>query len=336
MKLLQKLCVLFMAVAVLFCSACNFDSRYNSELFAMDTIMTLTAYGSKSESAVKTAESEINRLDTLLSVQNKNSEIYRLNRDKTINASADTLNLLNRAIKIYNMTDGAFDITTEPLTRIWGFYSGLKNRVPSENEIADALKTVGAEHIRIDKNNITLDRNTSLDLGGIAKGYASARAAQILEENGVYSALISLGGNIRAVGSKPDGSDWSVAITDPDDNTQQVGTLSVSNTAVVTSGGYQRYFEENGQVYHHILNTDTGYPAKSGLKSVTVVSEDDTLADALSTGLFVMGLERASRLYSENNTLFGAVFVTDKNEVYITDNLKNSFSSQRSFEVIKI
>lgn len=336
MKFIRKFCILFMIIAVLLCSACNFNSKADKEFFAMDTIMTITAYGSNSESAVSEAESEINRLDALLSVQNENSEIYKLNLDKSINTSQDTLALLNQAMEFYTLTDGAFDITTEPLSCAWGFYSGLENRVPSQEELDNALKTIGAEHIKIDKNNVTLNENTSLDLGGIAKGYASAKAAQTLKENGISSALISLGGNVRVVGSRPDGSDWTVAIADPDDNSKHIGTLSVSDTAVITSGDYQRFFEANGQIYHHIIDTETGYPAKSGLRSVTVVSEDDILADALSTGLFVMGLEKSSKLYSENNTLFGAVFVTDKNEIYVTDNLKNSFSSQLSFEVIKI
>lgn len=301
----------------------------------MDTVMTVTAYGNNSEGAVKAAENEINRLDALLSIQNENSEICKLNSNKSMNVSKDTLALIKRADEINALTEGAFDITTEPLSRLWGFYSGLQNRVPTQNEIDSALKNVGVEHIKIDGSFISLDENTAIDLGGIAKGYASASAAQILEENGVSSALISLGGNVRVVGSKPDGADWSVAVTDPDDNSKQIGVLSLSNTAVVTSGGYQRYFEENGQIYHHIIDTETGYPAKSGLKSVTVVSEDDTLADALSTALFVMGLEKSSSLYSKNSLTFGAVFVTDNNEIYITDNLENRFSSQKEYEVIK-
>ena len=298
--------------------------------------MTITAYGSKGENAVKAAGNEVNRIDALLSVQNKNSEIYKLNRDKSISAASDTLALVNRGIEIYTLTDGAFDITIEPLSRLWGFYTGLENRIPTQEEIDNALKFVGAENIKIDKSNIILNEETSLDLGGIAKGYASSIAAQILKERGVSSAIISLGGNIRTVGTKPNGSKWNIGITDPDDNTKEIGILSVSDTAVVTSGGYQRYFEENGQIYHHIIDTKTGYPAKSGLKSVTVVSKDDTLADALSTGLFVMGLEKSKEFYRKNSTLFEAVFVTDKNEVYITENLKNSFSSQQSFGVIEI
>ncbi len=340
MKPFGKLCRQFALVpAVVLCAAafsgCNFESKYDSEFFAMDTVMDITAYGSSSESAVKAAESEINRLDALLSAENENSEIYILNSEKSLEASADTLTVLTRASEICSLTDGAFDITTEPLIRLWGFYSNDEYRVPSDEEIDAALLSVGNEHISIDGAAVTLDGNTSVDLGGIAKGYASARAAQILKDNGIKSAIISLGGNVRAVGSKPDGSDWTVAITHPDDNSEQLGTLSVSDTAVITSGGYQRYFEENGKTYHHIIDPETGCPAESGLKSVTVVSEDDVLADGLSTALFVMGLEASSELYSENSELFGAVFMTVDNDIYITDNLKDCFSSQYEFEVIE-
>lgn len=325
-----------MTAAVILTSGCSLESKYDCDFYAMDTVMTINAYGSKSESAVKAAQNEISRLDRLLSVQSENSEIFKLNQSKEMTVSEDTLTLITRSKEIYTLTDGAFDITCEPLTREWGFYSGLENRVPSQQAIENALKGVGAAHIEIKDSTITLDENTSLDLGGIAKGYASQKAAEILKENGVNSALMSLGGNIRAVGSKPDGENWSVAITDPDDNSKSIGTLKISDKAVVTSGGYQRYFEENEQIYHHIIDTKTGYPADSGLKSVTVVSDDDTLADALSTSLFVMGLEKSGEFYSENSSLFGAVFITDKGEIYVTDNLKDSFMSEQGFEVIAV
>lgn len=325
-----------MTTAVIFSSGCSLESKYDCEFFAMDTVMTINAYGSKSESAVKAAQNEINRLDKLLSVQKENSEIFKLNQSKKMTVSEDTLTLITRSKELYTLTDGAFDISCEPLIREWGFYSGLENKVPSQKAIETALEGIGAEHIKIENSTVTLDSNTSLDLGGIAKGFASHKAAAILKENGVTSALMSLGGNIRAVGSKPDGESWSVAVTDPDDNTKSIGTLKISDKAVVTSGGYQRYFEENGQIYHHIIDTKTGYPADSGLKSVTVVSEDDTLADALSTALFVMGLEKSGKFYSENSSLFGAVFITDKGEIYVTDNLKDSFMSEQGFEVISV
>lgn len=325
-----------MTTAVVLSSGCSLESKYDCEFFAMDTVMTINAYGSKSESAVKAAQNEINRLDKLLSVQKENSEIFKLNQSKKMTVSEDTLTLITRSKEIYTLTDGAFDISCEPLIREWGFYSGLENKVPSQKAIETALEGVGAEHIKIKDSTVTLDDNTSLDLGGIAKGYASHKAAEILKDNGVTSALMSLGGNVRAVGSKPDGESWSVAVTDPDDNSKSIGTLKISDKAVVTSGGYQRYFEENGQTYHHIIDTKTGYPADSGLKSITIVSDDDALADALSTALFVMGLEKSRKFYSENSSLFGAVFITDKGEIYVTDNLKDSFMSEQGFEVISV
>lgn len=325
-----------MTAAVIFSSGCSLESKYDCEFFAMDTVMTINAYGSKSESAVKAAQNEINRLDKLLSVQKENSEIFKLNQSKKMTVSEDTLTLITRSKEIYTLTDGAFDISCEPLIREWGFYSGLENKVPSKKAIETALEGVGAEHIKFENSTVTLDKNSSLDLGGIAKGYASHKAAEILKEYGVTSALMSLGGNVRAIGSKPDGESWSVAVTDPDDNSKSIGTLKISDKAVVTSGGYQRYFEENGQTYHHIIDTKTGYPADSGLKSVTIVSDDDALADALSTALFVMGLEKSRKFYSENSSLFGAVFITDKGEIYVTDNLKDSFMSEQGFEVISV
>lgn len=300
----------------------------------MDTVMTITAYGADSKKAVKACEDEINRLDALLSLQNKNSEIYRLNRNKTAEASVDTLTLISRSVDANMLTDGAFDITIEPLVRAWGFYTGLENRVPSKQEIETALLPVGSQNIEISQNSVRLLNGACVDLGGIAKGYASAKSAELLEDYGIESAIVSLGGNVRAVGAKPDGTLWSVAIADPDDPSKQIGTLKAKDLAVVTSGGYQRYFEENGEIYHHIINPKTGYPAKSGLKSVTIASEDDCLADALSTALFVMGREKAEALYKKNPGLFDAVLVTDDNKILVTDNLRDSFSCKTNFEVI--
>ena len=158
---------------------------------------------------------------------------------------------------------------------------------------------------------------------------------QVLKDNDVESAILSLGGNVRAVGTKPDGSLWNVAIADPDDTSLQIGCVLAEDSAVVTSGGYQRYFENNGQMYHHIIDTKTGYPANNGMKSVTIISEDDTLADALSTALYVKGLDEAIEFYRENRN-FEAVFVTDSGEIYVTSGLADRFTSDRNFEVIDI
>lgn len=334
MKILQGFSIFTILSVMLILSSCSMDSEYSSEFFCMDTPMSITAYGADSEKAVKEAKDRIIELDKLLSVDKKSSDVHILNRDKSLNANEDILNLLKFSKEISLQTDGAFDITTTPLTELWGFRSYLINKVPSENEITEALKSVGSDNIKINKNKVSLKNNASVDFGGIAKGYASMQVKEIFESNNIQSGLISLGGNVRAIGKKPDGANWNVGIANPDDTSKQIGMLSVNDTAVITSGGYQRNFTENGKTYHHIINPKTGYPAESGLKSVTIVSKDDTLADALSTGLFVMGLEKAEKLYSKSTFDFGAVLITDDDRIYVTDNLKNSFTSKKNFEVV--
>ena len=172
-------------------------------------------------------------------------------------------------------------------------------------------------------------------IGGIAKGYAAGRVRTILREAGVTSAIISLGGNVAAVGKKPDGSAWTVGLQDPDRPEAYFGTVSIEDACVVTSGAYQRYFEENGVCYHHILDPHTGCPAESGVKSVSVVAQDDTLADALSTALFVMGLDAGAELWNSSGLSFEAVFVTDDNTVWITPGLAGRYRSNRPYQILE-
>lgn len=300
----------------------------------MDTYMTITAYGSNSEKAIKEAETEINHLDDLFAKDEVQSEVYKINNKHELTASDDTKEILTRAVEISELTDGDFDITIAPVVAEWGFYSDIENEVPTQQDLKNALSRVDYKNISIGEM-VETDEATEIDLGGIAKGYASYKAMEIIKSNDVDSAIISLGGNVRAVGSKPDGSAWTVAIADPDDATKNIGALQIKDKAVITSGGYQRYFEDNGQIYHHIIDTKTGYPAKSGLKSVTVVCEDDTLADALSTALFVKGLDESIEFYRKNQS-FEAVFITDSGEIFVTPDISESFKSDRNFEVIDI
>lgn len=325
----------FIFILIISLSACGYTSPYTADFFSMDTAMTVTSYGQNSKTAVKAVEDEINRLNLLWSVENEQSEIFLLNRDKRLTVCDDTRNLISRAKEISDLTDGDFDITVQPLVADWGFYSALENRVPTQSEIDTTLKFVGYENINLSDNDISLEHNASIDLGGIAKGYASYSAAEILKKQGIESAVMSLGGNVRVIGTKPDGTDWTVAIADPDDNSSNIGIVKVTDTAVITSGGYQRYFEEDKKVYHHIIDPKTGYPAQSGLKSVTIVSSDDILADALSTALFVKGLDASIEFYKQNNELFEAIFMTEDNKIFITPKLEDAFSSNREFEVIK-
>lgn len=324
---------LYSALAVMLCLAvCGCAKEYKKDIFAMDTVMDLTVYG-ENEDALLSAEEEIKRIDTLLNRGNKDSEIYKINSEKSAQLSDETAELIKTAVGISEMTNGAFDITTAPLSDLWGFYGG-RFRVPSDGEIASAIEDVGYNKIQLDGSHITLPENTSIDLGGIGKGYASDRVAEILKENEVKSAIISLGGNVYALGNKPDGKPWTVGITDPSDKSQLLGSVSVSGKAVVTSGGYQRFFEQDGVTYHHIIDPKTGKCSDSGLSSVTVIADSGTLSDGLSTALFVMGLDESARLWRENGG-FEAVFADTNGMVYATEGIAGSFHCDREYEIIR-
>lgn len=325
-----KTAVLAAALTVLFsgCAGAKTD-----EFFAMDTVMTVTAYGAGAEKGIAAAEEEIYRLDRLLSTGLESSEVSQLNAASGGAVSADTAEILRAAMDLHSRTDGALDITVYPLVELWGFYS-RDYSVPDEETLREALALVDGDKLAFDGEHLTMAPGMAIDLGCIAKGYAAAAAATRLRDAGVDSAVLSLGGNVHVLGKRPDGALWKVAIQDPRQAGEYVGTVKVQDAAVVTSGGYQRYFEENGVVYHHILDPRTGYPADSGLLSVTIVSEDDMLADGLSTALFVMGEDEARAFWQENADAFDMVLVTQAGEIRITSGLEGRFSSDFAFEVI--
>ncbi len=301
-----------------------------SEFFAMDTVMQITAYGKHADAAVKICESEIARLDAKLSAQSAGSEIAKLNAGGVCQDD-ETLRLLSEALEIARKTNGAYDPTVYPLMKLWGF--GTENaHVPQNSEIEQELSCVGYEKLPGVKSPYRLPEGMAVDLGGIGKGFAASVARRCLLDQGVSSAVLSLGGNVTLIGSKIDGSDWTVGLQDPETDSC-FGYVSGTAVSVVTAGGYQRYFEENGRRYWHILNAKTGWPAETGLSSVTIVSADDTLADGLSPALFVMGLEKGIEFWRESSG-FEAVFLLESGEIYVTQGLRGSFRSERSFEVI--
>lgn len=311
---MKKICVTLLLIALLLCG-CAQTAPVEREIFAMDTLMTLRVWGADDDALAAVAE--INRLDALLSVTNETSEVYALNRNGEVEFSLDAYHLLNKAVAISRRTDGAFDLTVYPLVEAWGFTKD-EQHVPSREEIAAALALVGYERLeqKLDVTFVSFDGR--LDLGGIAKGYAAQKVVELLQDRGVETAFVSLGGNVQTLGSKPDGSRWVVGIADPNEPSQAIACLRFDGSlALVTSGGYQRYFEENGVRYHHILDPKTGYPADSGLASVTVLAHDGALADGLSTALFVMGMEKASALWRESED-FEAVFITQDGGIYAT------------------
>lgn len=305
------------------------------QLFAMDTYMTFKAYGERAQEAVDAAIEEVKRLDALLSASGASGEISALNSAGEGMVSEDTAALFLRAMEIYESTDGLFDITVYPLMELWGFTT-KEYHVPTETELQAVLAYVDASKLKFDGEKITLAKGQKIDFGGIAKGYASSKVMEIFKDYGVEDGMVSLGGNIQTIGVNEEGNPWNIGIRDPEGGQKDVlGSIRVSEKAVVTSGGYERYFEESGNTYIHILNPKTGYPADAGLISVTILSEDGTLADAMSTSIYLMGLDTAGDYWRKHREEFEMILVTEAGEIYVTPGIEDDFVCYRDFKVIK-
>ncbi len=302
----------------------------SEEFFAMDTYMRITVYGDDAEEMAEEAKDEIERIEALLSITGE-SEIAVINAEGEGDVSDETRGVLERAIEIGKLTEGAFDITIYPVVDAWGFFSG-DYRVPDEEEIGELISHTGIENISIsDDNSVTFaQQGMGIDLGGIGKGYAGQRVHDLLADYGVSSALMELGGNVCLLGAKPDGSLWRVGIMSPFDDSERIGVIEAEDVSIVTSGGYQRYFMEDGVVYHHIIDPSTGFPADNGLASVTVVCSDGLLADALSTALFVMGEDGACSFWKENGG-FEMLLVTDDERIIVSSGVADFFQPEDGY-----
>lgn len=314
----------------------GFSEPAVKEIFAMDTYMTLTAYGERGQEAVNAAAKEIERIETLLSTEIEDSEISVINHKGNGEISEDTKRLVESSMQLYEKTEGLFDITIYPVMRAWGFTDG-NYRVPEKEKLEELLTNVGTDKISIDADgkNISVEKGVEIDLGGIAKGYTSERVMDIFREYGVTSGVVSLGGNVQTLGAKEDGSKWRVAVRKPDKDDEYAGVISVEDKAVITSGGYERYFEQDKKTYHHIIDPRTGYPAENGLTSVTIVNDDGTMADGLSTSLFIMGEEKAISFWRENSSEFDMVLIDEEGNILVSEGLADSFESDYGFEIIE-
>ena len=331
-KIIAGLCILLIIVCsfILFCNFCyhrtETSSETTAELFAMDTYITITAYGSDAKTALPKAEKKIKELEQLWAATVPDSDIYAVNHSggQPTKVSVETAELLSFALQMAEETDGILEPTIYPVLTAWGFTTE-ENRIPSNSEISSLLKNVGYERVRLDKNVVQIDNGMMLDLGAVGKGYAGDLVCQILKGEGITSVLLNLGGNIQAIGSKPDGSNWHLGLRDPYTD-GALGVLEIRNQAVVTSGNYERYFVgKDGNQYGHIIDPATGHPAESGLVSATVIAEEGRLCDALSTSLFIMGLDRAID-YWQNHQNFDMILITQDGEIYLTDSIAESFT----------
>lgn len=320
------LCLLLLAG----CASTAENTGDVQQFFAMDTIMNIAVYDGD-DGAADAARALVDQLDAALSRTRENSEISLLNDSAGsgtwIALSDPVYDILVDAVALSKRTGGAFDPTIAPVMDAWGF-TKEEYRVPGADELSGLLPLVNASAIQLKDGSALLPEvGMAIDLGAIAKGYAGDQVLSVLTGYGVTSALVALGGNITAVGKKTDGSNWRVAVRDPSNEDSYLCVLLLTDKTVSTSGGYERYFEQDGVTYHHIIDPDTGYPANSGLKSVSVVSSSGVTADALSTALFVMGEEKALDLWRASDD-FEAVLVRDDGVVLITEGLENAFEFQ--------
>lgn len=342
MKYIPKFLIFtFLLLGILITSGCNKNitensNNYTSQIFALDTVIEITAYGENAQESVTAAEKEIRRLEKVFSVTDENSDIYKLNNTNGKESVIDTeaYLLLDYAKYISTLTDGNFDVTIYPIMKLWGFTHKEYN-VPDSSKIKDTLPLVNSENIILSENNtVKLQNKTQVDLGGIAKGYIADKAAQAMKSAGLEYGIISLGGNIRTVGTKPSGESFSIGIKDPNSE-DYFAIINSGECSVVTSGAYQRNFTLEGQTYHHIIDPKTGYPADSDIASITVIGEDGALCDALSTAIFVGGSEYADTLYNQS-ILFDYVILTKDNQVIASLRLEGRLSLADGYENLEI
>lgn len=314
--------ILSIIIAIIL-GVCLISSDYNKDkisdsTFMLDTLVTVTLYSENTELIEKCFD-ECRRYEMIFSRTNERSELYALNHSDSMEVSDDLLSVLKTSLHFCEISEGSFDITMGEISDMYSFSSD-NHRVPSDEELDAALKHVDYRNITIEGNTVTRnDPDSVIDLGAAAKGYIADRLAEFLIENGETSAIIDLGGNVMCIGSKPDGSDYLIGIQYPfKDRTETITNVKVSQKSVVTSGIYERSFEQDGVMYHHILNPDTGRPFDNELLAVSIISDSSADGDALSTVCFTLGLEKGLSLI---DSLEGteAVFVTRDYELHCSE-----------------
>lgn len=298
--------------------------------YAMNTVIEQKWYGESADTVYTGMETKIREIESVLSLHLSQSEIASINENagvQPVEVSQRTFDLLQRAKELSEQSDGAFDITIAPVVELWGITSDHPH-VPTDEELAQAMALMGLEDLVLDEEACTayLTRpGMAIDLGGIAKGWTADQLREYARELGAERGYVSLGGNLMIIGERPDGDPFKFGLRDPQgDASTYLGTVTLEDgCTMATTGGYERYFEEDGIRYHHVLDPRTGYPADSGLLSVAVISKDGTLADYLSTTLFVQGLEAAKAAAGSED--YALVMVDQENNVWISGSLRGNF-----------
>lgn len=303
-------------------------SYINSQSYNMST--TTVQMAACSKDVLTQVEQELIDIEKKMSFYLESSDVSKINRSSAkqpISVSKETMDVIKYSLKYCNLTDGAFDITIAPIISEWGIFSESE-KIPDKNRISELLKLKGSDNIIIDEKNCTVSMKKDgqkIDLGGIAKEYASDKAIEIYKNNNVKSAMINIGGNVSLLGNKEDGSMWTVGIQSPYMQRENIlGAVKCSDTSIVTSGNYVRYFTKGNKKYGHIIDPETGNPADESFISVTVICNKAVKADALSTAFFIMGQDKALDYVRKIDDI-DVILVTDNNNIFLSKNIKERF-----------
>lgn len=340
MKIKRMLILWFLSVFILVTvTGCKSNNNSNSQEpisrteFLMDTIITLKIFDKQDEKILNLAVDRLKEIENRMSITIDDSDVSIINKNagiEPVQVHDDVYYVIKKAKYYATISNGAYDPTIGPLARLWnvtGSEERERDSIPTEEQILEKKSLVDYNDLELmEDNKVYLKRKgMQLDLGGIVKGYAADEVKRIFLENGVKSAIINLGGNIYALGEKADESPWNIGVTNPfQSDGSYMGVLKAKDKSIVTSGDYERYFEYNGKRYHHILDYRTGYPTDNELTSVSIISDYSIDGDALSTTLFVLGVEDGLKLLEDLEGI-EVIFVTKDKKVIVTDGIKDQF-----------
>ena len=312
------------------------EKIYRKSKILMDTFVTITVVSNskdRAENAINTAFSEIEKLEKLSNFFSSESEISRINKNAGISGvrvSPDILNMLNKAITVSEKTEGSFDVTIGPVISLYDFHKKIK---PEESAVKKNLSLVDYRKLIIDRNKSTAflkKRGMLIDLGGISKGYATDKAVETLKRKGINSGLVSVAGDIKAFGLKPDGKPWKIGIRNPRAKGKEddiMATIELKDMAISTSGDYERFFIIDGKRYHHLLSPRTGYPAQK-CQSVSVITKEGAFTDAFATGVFILGPENGIKVLEKLG--FDGIIVDSQGKVHTTPDIRGKFEFKRT------
>ncbi len=326
----------FILLIVLFVVSCtkNQPQPFTRTEFLMDTVVNIKVYGKQNKKVMDMAVDRLREIEDRMSVTIATSDVSKINENagiKPVQVHEDVYYVIEKAKYFAELSKGAYEPTIGPLIELWkvtDMYGEERDSIPTEEEIKEKMSLVDYNDlVLMEDNQVYLKRKgMKLDLGGIVKGYAADEIKRIFEEKGVKSAIIDLGGNIYAMGEKTSGEPWRIGIQDPFSvASNYIGILNVRNKSIVTSGDYERYFIYKGERYHHIIDAKTGYPSKNELVGVSIVSDKSIDGDALSTALFVLGIEEGTKLVNQLEDT-NVIFITKQKEIYIQEKIKDKFT----------